>query len=330
MHHAAMTTVQNDGTSIPQWMEALVLDDFGPDASVRIARIDVEPPGRGQVLVRLAASGIGSWDPFERDGGYAEMTGQKAQFPYVLGSDGAGIISAVGTAVGDLSVGERVWCSGFLDPDATFYAAATLVPAEMCAVVPDHLDITRAAGLPGAGLTALRGLVDVLDVGEGDRVAITGASGALGHLAVQLAVGLGASVDAVASGPDGVELVERLGAVCGYDGRAGRGPDPAEVDKALLLAPGAIAEQLAEAVAAAHPTGVAIESARSEQFNGEPDADLTRSLAALVRDHSIDVHVHRMYGPSEIAEAHVDLEKHHLGKLLLDTRALSVGRTSQA
>jgi NADPH:quinone reductase len=63
---------------------------------------------RAVVLIRLESAGVGAWDPFEREGGYAEMQGTSPTFPYGLGSEGAGTIAAVGDGVTSRAVGERV------------------------------------------------------------------------------------------------------------------------------------------------------------------------------------------------------------------------------
>lgn len=304
-------------------MEAIVLDHFGDADALHIATIPVLRPGEGQILVRLDAAGIGSWDPFERIGGYAEMTGQTPAFPHVLGAEGAGTVAAVGPGVDDITVGDVVWATGFLDPDATFYAAGTLVRRDLAAPLPAHLDTVAAAGLGGAATTALRGL-EVLDVDEGDTVLIVGASGAVGHVAVQLAKAIGCRVIAAASGDDGITLVSRLGADISVDGRSTRWTElGAHVDAALLLAGGELSEQAAaHADRAAHPTGVAVHSAGSEAFNGEPDRELTVRAASLVASARVGVAVAARYTPTEIARAHTDLDAHHLGKLILDTSQL--------
>jgi len=70
-------------------MRAVVIDSFGGPEQLHEGQVPVPSPGRGQVLIRLETAGVGSWDPFEREGGYAEMQGTSPSFPYVLGSEGA-------------------------------------------------------------------------------------------------------------------------------------------------------------------------------------------------------------------------------------------------
>lgn len=95
-------------------MRAVVIDSFGGPEQLHERQVPMPSPGRGQVLIRLETAGVGSWDPFEREGGYAEMQGTSPSFPYVLGSEGAGTIAAVGDDVTSRAVGERVFAASFL------------------------------------------------------------------------------------------------------------------------------------------------------------------------------------------------------------------------
>lgn len=310
-------------------MEAIVLDAFGPAEAMHVARVPVPEVGPSSVLIRVEAAGIGAWDPFEGAGGYAEMTGAAARFPYVLGSDGAGVVVAVGEGVRGFSPGEAVYAAGFLNPAGGFYAGAVAVEAALVARRPGDLGTVEAAGLAGAGLTALRGLDEALGVRAGEGVVIVGASGAVGHLAVQLAVGRGARVLAVASGADGVALCRALGAAAVVDGRGG---DVAgalrafgRVDAALLLAGGAAAASVAAVAGGrvAHPTGVAVDEGVSVAFNGEPDGEIMGRLDAAVRRFGVRVVVGGVFEPGAIAAGHAALGRHHVGKLVLDTRSLA-------
>lgn len=100
-------------TRTPTSMRAVVLDRFGgpEELQMRVARApDVGP---GELLVQVQAAGVGRWDPFEREGGYARMIGMEARFPYVLGSEGAGRIVALGEGVSGHTIGEEVYAVGF-------------------------------------------------------------------------------------------------------------------------------------------------------------------------------------------------------------------------
>ena len=311
-------------------MRAVVIDRFGGPEQFRERRLPVPSPSPGQILIRLEVAGVGSWDPFEREGGYAEMQGTAPWFPYVLGSEGAGTIAAVGDGVTNRAVGERVFAASFLNPTGGFYAEYVCVDAGLVAPVPAGMSTAQAAVMGGVGMTALRGLQDALDLRSGETLLVHGASGAMGHLAVQLGKRLGARVLAVASGDDGVALAARVGADLSIDGRAEDVADGARrfsadgLDAALLTVGGPAADAAVATVRpggrAAYPTGVQPEpsstpAVQPQAFNGEPDADLLERFVALIGDRPLDVHIAREFPFDQIAAAHHALHDHHLGKL---------------
>jgi NADPH2:quinone reductase len=154
-------------------------------------------------------------------------------------------------------------------------------------------------------------------------------------VAVQLAKRMGARVLGVASGGDGVELVEGLGADAAVDGRAGGVADaarriaPGGLDAALLTAGGdAAAEVLSEVRRggrAAYPNGVRpVPRGRSgvhvSGYNGDPDPGIIGRLDRLIESGPFEVHIARMFPLEEAADAHRALGDHYLGKLALRTR----------
>jgi NADPH2:quinone reductase len=313
-------------------MRAVVIDSFGGAEQLHESQVPVPSPGSGQVLIRLEAAGVGSWDPFEREGGYAEMQGTSPSFPYVLGSEGAGTVAAVGDRVTSRAVGERVFAASFLNPAGGFYAEYACVDAELVAPIPAGMSTFQAAVMGGVGMTALRGVQDVLDVRRGETLLVLGASGAMGHLAVQLGKRLGAGILAVASGEDGVALAARAGADLSIDGRAEQVADAARrfsadgLDAALLTAGGPGADAALATVRsdgrAAYPSGVHPEPASTpgvepQAFNGEPDAELLERFIALIGDQPLDVHIAREFRFDQIPAAHHALSEHHLGKLAI-------------
>jgi NADPH:quinone reductase len=313
-------------------MRAVVIDSFGGPEQLRERQVPLPSPDAGQVLIRLEAAGVGSWDPFEREGGYAEMQGTSPSFPYVLGSEGAGTIAAVGDGVTSRTVGERVFAASFLNPAGGFYAEYVCVDADLVAPIPAGLSTSQAAVMGGVGMTALRGLRDVLDLRSGETLLVHGASGAMGHLAVQLGERLGARVLAVASGEDGVALATRAGAELSIDGRAEQVADGARrfsadgLDAALLTVGGPEADAAVATVRtggrATYPTGVQPEPApvpgvEPQAFNGEPDAELLERFVALIGDRPLYVHVAQEFAFDQVPAAHHALGEHHLGKLAI-------------
>jgi NADPH:quinone reductase len=313
-------------------MRAVVIDGFGGPEQLQERQLPVPSPGRGQVLIRLEAAGVGSWDPFEREGGYAEMQGTSPPFPYVLGSEGAGTIAAIGDGVTSRAVGEQVFAASFLNPMGGFYAEYVCVDADLVAPIPAGMRTSQAAVMGGVGMTALRGLQEALGVRSGETLLVHGASGPMGHLAVQLGKRLGARVLAVASGEDGVALAARVGADLAIDGRAEQVADgvrrfsPGGLDTAFLTAGGPEADAAVATVRpggrAAYPAGVQPEPASTpdvdpQPFYGEPDAELLERFMALIGERPLDVHIARQFTLDQIPAAHRAMDEHHLGKLAI-------------
>src|SRR5690349_2624323 len=204
-----------------QTMRAVALDKFGGPESLKIQNMPIPQIEANEVLIRVEAAGVGAWDPFEREGGFVQLTGIKPTFPYVLGTDGAGTIAAVGRDVSRFKEGDRVYAAELANPKGGFYAQYAAVRSDNVSLIPGDLTIEQAAVLPIDGLTALAGLENTLHLQAGESLMVFGASGGIGHLALQLAKRLGAAVFAIGSGDDGVQFAKRLGADSAVDGRRG-------------------------------------------------------------------------------------------------------------
>jgi NADPH:quinone reductase-like Zn-dependent oxidoreductase len=313
-------------------MRAVALDKFGGPDTLQIQNVPVPQIEAQEVLIRVEAAGVGAWDPFEREGRFVEIMGTKPKFPYVLGTDGAGTIAAVGKDVTRFKEGDRVYAAELANPKGGFYAQYAAVKAENVSLIPGRLTTEAAAVLPTDALTALTGLEKVLGLKAGESLMVFGASGGIGHLALQLGKRLGANVFAIASGDDGVQLAEKLGADKVVDGRsddvlnAAKEFAPKGVDAALVTAGG---EQTDEALLAirkggriAYPHGVMPEPAapdgvKVEAYDGEVSEQLIERLNALIESGPFTVHVDKTFRLEEAAEAHKALTEHHLGKFAL-------------
>ncbi len=199
--------------SIPKTMKASVIDQFGGPEVLHVATIPVPEPGDAEVLIRVHTAGIGAWDPWLREGG----SGVEG-FPQVLGTDGAGTVEACGSNVRRFKVGDRVCGFSYDSPKGGFYAEYAAVSEDNVASIPGNISMEEAGVLPASGITALQGL-DVLKVRRDCALMILGASGGVGHVALQLAKRIGARLLAIASGDDGVDLVRKLGADQAVNGR---------------------------------------------------------------------------------------------------------------
>src|SRR5262245_31051890 len=201
-----------------QTMRAVAIDEFGGIEKMKPRELPVPQVATDEILVRVDTAGVGAWDPFEREGGFAKEFGLQANFPLVLGSDGAGTVEEVGGQVHNIKRGDRVYGINLMSPKGGFYAEYAVVKANNAAMIPQALSTRDAGVLAIDGVTALDGLDKTLGLKAGESVLILGASGGIGHLAVQLAKRMKARVLAVASGEDGVEFVKRLGADKVVDG----------------------------------------------------------------------------------------------------------------
>ncbi|CAG4911751.1 zinc-dependent alcohol dehydrogenase family protein [Paraburkholderia gardini] len=189
------------------FMQALVLNRYnGPLEMTTLPRPE---PARGQVLVRIAASGLNPLDTKIRAGSAAHAN---HPLPLVLGIDLAGTVEAVGEGVSAFKPGDEVYGMtggvGGIQGSLAQYAA---VDADLLAPKPATLDMREAAALPLVFITAYSGIVDRARVQAGQTVLVQGGAGGVGHVCVQLAAALGAKVYATASSRD-LDLVARLGA----------------------------------------------------------------------------------------------------------------------
>jgi NADPH:quinone reductase-like Zn-dependent oxidoreductase len=312
-------------------MRAVAIDEFGGIDKMKPRELPVPEVAKDEILVRVDTAGVGVWDPFEREGGFAEEYGMKATFPHVLGTDGAGTVEEVGDQVHNLKRGDRVYGINLMSPKGGFYAEYTVIKANNAAMIPKALSTRDAGVLAVDGVTALDGLDKTLKLKAGESILILGASGGVGHLAVQLAKRMKARVLAVASGQDGVEFVKRLGADKVIDGRredilkAAHEFAPKGLDAVLLTAGGKAAEQaiaaLREGGRVAYPNGVEAPKARDgvkvTNYNAEPDPKTFAKLNELIDGGPFEVHIARTFKLEDAAEAQRALEGHYLGKLAL-------------
>ncbi len=320
-------------------MKAIALDRFGGLETMKLQTLPVPEVGPDEVLIHVEWAGVGQWDPFEREGGFARVFGIEPKFPYVLGSDGAGTVAAVGDRVKGLKPGDRVYAFSLVNPKGGFYAEYAAVKADDVSRIPGKLTTRQAGAMPVDAMTALRGLDDTLALKPGESVMVFGASGGIGHLAVQLAKRMGARVFAVASGGDGVALVKRLGADAVVDGHiddigaAARQFAPNGLDGALITAGGPVTDKALSAIRAggrvAYPNGVEPVpqppfGSDAKSYDGMPDPEAIAKLNHLIVSSGspttgpFEVHVARSFPLDQAAEAHRALDDHYLGKLVLE------------
>jgi NADPH:quinone reductase-like Zn-dependent oxidoreductase len=313
-------------------MKAVAIDRFGGPETLTLETLPVPEVGPDEVLIRVESADVAVWDPFEREGGFAKMFSIEPRFPYVLGTDGAGTVAAVGKSVDRFKKGDRVYGVALMNPKGGFYAEYAAVKADSVSPVPAKLTTEQAGVMPCDALTALTGLDDVLGLKPGEALMVFGAGGGIGHLAVQLAKRMAARVLAVASGDDGVALVKRLGADVVVNGRtddvatAAQSFAPAGLDAALMTAGGEAADRalvaMREGGRVAYPHGVDPEpkvrrGVRLSGYDGVIDRAAIDKLNRLIEAGPFEAHVARTFRLDQAAAAHKTLKEHYLGKLAL-------------
>jgi len=216
-------------------MRAAVFSEFGGPDVVRMAEVEAPEPGPGEARVAVKAAGMNHLDLWIRRGLPLRIT-----MPHIGGSDIAGVVEAVGPGVEGVELGTRVVVDPSLDyhwyggvsshsalPEPGFrivgehtqggFAEFCVVPARNLMRVPDSVPFETAAAPSLVGVTAWRGLMVRGQLRAGERVLITGGSGGVSTMAIQIACLAGAQVFAVTRGEENVRRVRDLGAHVVYD-----------------------------------------------------------------------------------------------------------------
>ncbi|MBV8656990.1 MAG: quinone oxidoreductase [Burkholderiales bacterium] len=169
-------------------MQVLAIELHAPGAADQLKPVTrtLTPPAPHEVRVRHHASGVNFVDIYLREGLYP-LPG----FPAVLGVEGAGVVEAVGSAVQNITVGDRV---AYAAPPAGGYIEARNLDARWVAKLPDNVSFDAAAGAMLRGVTAHMLFNRVRAVGHGDTVLVHAAAGGLGVILTQWAKSLGATV----------------------------------------------------------------------------------------------------------------------------------------
>src|SRR5829696_3906245 len=193
-------------------MRAVIVSEPGGPGVLRMVDRESPSPGPGEVVVDVAAAGVNFMDIYSREGRppYGRDT------PFVLGSEGAGTVSAVGGEVSEIRVGDVVAWTGV--PGS--YAEQAVVPADRAVPVPSGIEAPTAAGVMLQGCTAHYLASTTWPVSEGDIAVVHAAAGGVGLLLTQIVRVRGGVVVATTSGGEKADLARDAGAqhVAGYDG----------------------------------------------------------------------------------------------------------------
>ncbi|WP_226019027.1 NADPH:quinone oxidoreductase family protein [Novosphingobium sp. FKTRR1] len=190
----------------------VIADELGPPSAYRLRDLPSRALEPGEVRVEVHAAGISYVDVLTADGRYQV----KPPLPFIPGSEAAGVISEVGSAVQGLAVGDRVSASGW----GGLFAEEAVLPGRSVRILPDVMGFAEAAVFPVSYATAWHALIDRGQLRAGETLLVLGAGGATGHAAVQLGKHLGARVIASASNEAKRALALAGGADAAVDARA--------------------------------------------------------------------------------------------------------------
>lgn len=320
-----------DQAPVPHMMSAAALDRGGSPDVLTLHTLPVPELGADEVLIAVDTAGVASWDASIRQD--PNVYGVHRNLPLVLGTDGAGLIAAVGSAVQGFKVGDKAYSYSFDNPKGGFYAEYVAVAAKRVGHVPDGLSIREAGAIGTTALTAIQGIDDALHLKSGDTVIIHGAAGGVGTLAVQFAKLRGAKVLATVSSDEGADLARRLGADAVVDGRHGdivavaKGFAPKGVDAVLAFAGGEALQHCIDALRpgglVAYPSGVEPvpkprDGVRIIRYDAVAGTREFERLGTAIEAAKLQVPIAAEYALADASKAHERLAAGHvLGKVIL-------------
>jgi NADPH:quinone reductase-like Zn-dependent oxidoreductase len=304
--------------------KAVQYDQFGDIDVLEVRDVERPAPGAGEVLVEVKAAGINPGEASIRKGFMKDIF--PSTFPSGQGSDFAGVVAETGADVGEFSAGDEV--IGFSEKRAS-HAEFVVVSALNLSAKPEAVSWEVAGGLYVAGTTAYAA-VRAVDLAQGDVVAVAGAAGGVGSIAVQLAAQTGATVLGIA-GPSNDEWLRAHGVV-----PVNYGDDLAErlraaapegrIDAFLDFFGGGYVELAVDELGVAPDrVDTIIDFAAAEQFKvqtaGNADAasaEVLAELAAQVADGRLEVPIAEVFALDDVRKAFRTLEQRHTqGKLVL-------------
>jgi NADPH:quinone reductase-like Zn-dependent oxidoreductase len=298
-------------------VKALQVAQFGPPEVLRVADVDEPHAGPGQIRVAVRAAGVNPFDWKVRSG----AMGQSKTFPYVPGSEVAGVVDEVGPGVSGVAVGDEVF--GF----AVGGGSAEYAVAQHFAAKPAGMSWAEAAALPVAAETAVRALT-LLGVSDGETLLINGAAGGVGTATAQLARARGAAVIGTAS-PANHDFLRSLGATpteygAGLVERV-RALAPAGVDRALDTAGRGALPELIELTGSPERVLTIVDPQAPQQYGvpfsgggGQRFYEALGEAAQLYAAGRFTMPVARTFPLADAPEAHRISEAGHVrGKLVL-------------
>lgn len=302
-------------------MKTVMINAYGDESVLNYTDVARPEPKADEVLVKVHAAGVNPVDWKIRDG-LGERFGLK--FPISLGGEIAGTIEKIGDDVRDFKEGDEVY--GIIASGG--YSEYAIAKIGDIAPKPQSLDFENAAAIPLGALTAWQAIFDLANLSSGQRILITGASGGVGSLAVQLAKAKGAYVIGTASGRN-EEFVRSLGADEFVDyTRQNFEEVVREVDVVFDAVGGDTFEKAFQTLKKGGFLVTAVEFPSEEKarefgvkvarVHCKPNAEQLAAISELVDEGKLKAHVENVLPLSQIKRAH-ELSKagHTRGKIIL-------------
>ena len=292
-------------------MKAWRIHAFGDSAMLVCDEVERPVATADEVLVRIEGTSINPVDYKTREGKFPPVT--EKNLPKLLGRDVAGIVETAGDG---FAVGDRVY--GMPDHDRGTYAQFIAMKPGELAGIPDSVDMQTAGATPLAALTAWQGLFDQGKLSAGERVLILGAAGGVGHLAVQFAKQVGATVFATGRATD-IAFLESLG--------LDRAIDTERDDVSVIGAPvdliydliggeaqtdawSAIADdgRFVSTLTEPDATKAGKPGVRTAHYMAKPDGAALKRIAAMIADGSVQVTIAERFAFERLPAAQDALE----------------------
>jgi NADPH2:quinone reductase len=325
-------------------MKAIQIKQTGGPEVMELVDLPVPQPKSNEAVVKIQAAGVNFIDVYNREGRY------KAALPLVLGQEAAGVVSAVGSDVREVAVGDRVAYTSVLGS----YAEYVAVPADRLVKIPAGVGERDAAAAMLQGLTAHYLSHDTYPLKKGETALIHAAAGGVGLLLVQMAHNLGARVIATVSTEEKAKLARAAGAdevilytqadfeaetkrLIGDKSSGGKGVDvvydsvgKTTFDKGLnLLRPRGMMVLYGGSSGAVAPIDPLVLTQKGSIFLTRPSLanyittaqELQQRAGAvfgMIREGKLKLRIEHVYPLAQVQQAHRDLEgRKTTGKLLL-------------
>lgn len=301
-------------------MKGVRIHGYGPPECLIYEEIPDPIPGPDEVVVDVMAAGVNPADYKYRSGQLAGVSPRS--LPFTPGMDIAGTIRSIGANVSGFSRADRVLAMLYLMGNGG-YAERVALPAAWCAALPAELDYATAAALPTPATTASEWIDRDLQVAPGQRILVTGATGAVGRIACYAAQRRGAHVTAavrreqlasVRYADDTLVLNEPSRAVPHlFDSIADTiGGSTAASLLSWLRTGGVLSTVATDPIENPGVAGIT-----TRFFGNYADAERLRTIAVAVATRELEIEAPTIVKLSEAAQAHVRMERGRAGKIVL-------------